>query len=38
MIWPSPATDEFDYGMDNFLSLAKDKAKYDSICAATSPT
>ena len=27
-----PGNHEFDYGMDNFLSLAKDKAKYDYLC------
>lgn len=28
-----PGNHEFDYGMDNFLSLAKDKAEYDYICS-----
>ena len=28
-----PGNHEFDYGMDNFLSLAKDTAKYPYICA-----
>ena len=28
-----PGNHEFDYGMDNFLSLVKDKAEYDYLCA-----
>jgi len=28
-----PGNHEFDYGMDNFLSLAKDKAEYTYICS-----
>ncbi len=28
-----PGNHEFDYGMDNFLSLAKDKAQYTYICS-----
>ncbi len=28
-----PGNHEFDYGMDNFLSLAKDKAEYDYVCS-----
>ena len=28
-----PGNHEFDYGMDNFLSLANDKAEYDYICS-----
>ena len=28
-----PGNHEFDYGMDNFLSLAKEKAEYSYICA-----
>ena len=28
-----PGNHEFDYGMDNFLTLAKDKAKYTYVCS-----
>ena len=28
-----PGNHEFDYGMDNFLSLAKEKAQYPYLCA-----
>ena len=28
-----PGNHEFDYGMDNFLSLAKEKANYPYVCA-----
>ena len=28
----APGNHEFDYGMENFLSLAKEKAKYDYLC------
>ena len=28
-----PGNHEFDYGMDNFLSLARDKAQYTYICS-----
>ncbi len=28
-----PGNHEFDYGMDNFLTLAKDKAQYPYLCA-----
>ncbi len=28
-----PGNHEFDYGMDNFLSLAKEKAEYTYLCA-----
>lgn len=28
-----PGNHEFDYGMDNFLSLAKDRAEYTYICS-----
>ena len=27
-----PGNHEFDYGMDNFLTLAKEKANYDYLC------
>ncbi len=29
----TPGNHEFDYGMDNFLSLAKEKAEYTYICS-----